>query len=298
MSRLWLPSIVIGAVLASLALSGWRLSHQIAAADLDAAATAVRDGFVAGDLIIVDPPFMSGPRERLGDLPLVAPRTLVADDLFGVARVQLLSLDAIGVRPEVASTLAALGTLAAERAFGGVAWRTYRLAAARHKLFDLRESVAALVVTARYADGVEGACKSWDRDRWTCPRDPSWSYVGRETLNIDSEPRDCVWLHPLPAGGVLKVELPAVAGDRESVLAGGFGFALESARRVKAPVHVELWSGQERLFVTDHEPQVAWRRFQIPFVADPATPLRLEVSTKDNGASHFCMSLALYGAAP
>ena len=297
MGRFFFPALVGAAIFASLGLSGRRLSHQIAESDLDAAAALVRESFAQGDLVVVEPPYMVGPRQRLGDLPLIEPHKLVPEDLVGVTRVRLVSLDVIGAQPDLAVMLDHLGSLEADQAFGGVTVRTYVLASTTRVALDLRAVVKDLRVTVRYADGVEAACSIWDRDRWTCPRDPSWSYVGRETLNIDSEARDCVWMHPVPATGVLRIELPVVEGVRLTGLAGGLGFALEAANRVKSPVHVAIWVGNELVLTRDHAPGVEWERFNEPLLSS-AQPIRIEVSTKDNGASHFCMGLKLLTVAP
>ena len=288
MGRLFFPALVISAVLASVILSGWRLRHQVA---------EVRATFETGDLIVVEPPYIVGPRQRLGDLPLVEPKTLSPDDLVGFSRVLLLHLDVIGAKDGYRRLLTELGSLEAEQHWGLIGLTIYRLTNPAKILFDMRAEVPRLKVSVRDGDGTEAACDKFDRDRWVCPRDPGWSYVGRETLDIDGEPRECVWMHPMPAGGVLQVELPAITGAASRVLVGGYGFAREAAERVHAPVQVEITHSHERVFSGAHQPGVGFERFRAPFSSGDG-PIDIAVTTNDNGASHFCMALKVVEAMP
>lgn len=283
--------VVLVAVGASLVLSGVRLSRRLSEPDLDAAAAAVRAQYREGDLVVVTPYYISGPRERLGDLPLLSPRQLDVADLRGYARVQLLELDVTGATSAFRELLSAQAQAQPTATFGRVRLTTFVRAPAERRRFDLGEQVAALQVTAHYADGLVARCDKFERDRWLCPRDASWSYVGREVVEIDDDPRACVWLHPLPKGGELHVVLPDTAFVPNAHVTGGMGFAASGAKRVQAPVEVRLLAGEQELMRREHPAGSSYTRYDVALPAEPV-PLTLVVTSENNGAAHFCLSLS------
>lgn len=295
MARFIFPVIVTTSLVASLLLSVWRLAHTVDDADLDAAAAAVRRNFRVGDLIIVEPRALVGPRQRLGDLPLWEPRSLNAEDVRQYRRVHLMRVDAIGLDDGAASVLATVGSEIDAQSFGGVELRTYVLAGGDRVLFDLRSEIDRVRVVARYADGVESTCERWDGNRWVCPRNPGWNYVGRKTLDIDDQPRDCVWMHPLPKGGTLRIELPPIEGG--AAITGGYGFPFGSARRARAPVRVRVLRGDSVVLSFRHAPRRGWERYRQELSTSDAA-LAIELTTDNNGVSHFCMSFQIVEPAP
>ena len=290
MRSFWLPAVVLLAITVSLIGSGVRRGHLVADADLESAAAAVRARFQAGDVIVVSPAYMGGPRARLGDLPLLEANPLSPEDLEGFTRVHLLSLDAIGARDTSRSLLASIAKAGEDLEWGGVRLTTFTLAAVWRERFDLRRQIRDVRVTARYADGTRAGCDRFDLDRWLCPRDPGWSWVGSTTLAVDEQPRDCVWMHPLPAGGVLSIALPTLGDLEGRRLRVDYGFALEAARRARAPVSLRVLQGSETLLAATAPVAVGWHRSAIELQAADA-PLVIEVETQDNGASHFCAEL-------
>ncbi|MEE8408915.1 MAG: hypothetical protein V3T05_04875 [Myxococcota bacterium] len=294
LARLFFPLVVTTSIVASLLLTAWRLSHTVDDADLAAAAAAVRQSFRPGDLIVVEPRYLVGPRQRLGDLPLWEPLSLSAEDVRPYRRVHLMRVDAIGLDDALVSVLQSIGSEVDVQSFGDVELRTYTLAGGDRVLFDLRSEIDRVRVVARYSDGVESACERWDGNRWVCPRNPGWNFVGRKTLDIDGQPRDCVWMHPLPKGGTLRIELPAV--DFGTAITGGYGFAFGSARRARAPVRVRVVRGETEILSFRHPPRRGWERFRAPL--PEGGDLRIEVTSENNGASHFCMSFSVVEPAP
>ncbi|MBI5509733.1 MAG: hypothetical protein HY903_13345 [Deltaproteobacteria bacterium] len=282
----------LGGLLLSVALSAYRLRHQVAQVDLDAVSALIRAQFAPGDLVVVEPSTLSGPRERLGDLPLVEPYSLEAADLDGVRRVHLIHLDVLGVRTDFAEILARVAEREAFATFGRVQVTRFRLRHPTRTLFDLRAQLGEARVRARYADGVTAPCDRFERDRYLCPRDPAWNYVGRDTLAIDHQPRDCVWMHPVANGGRLEIELPPMTAPGSMTIAAAFGFAAEAIGRVRRPVHIELQRDADVLLALDHEPREGFERVRVPLAASPA-PLTLVLSTSDNGAAHLCGSIRI-----
>src|SRR5690606_30512590 len=111
-----------------------------------------------------------------------------------------------------------------------------------------------------------------------------WSYVGRETFELGGAARPCVWMHPSGQGGVLRVELPAVAAH---TLWLGAGFTLYGAAHAARPARLRVLAGEAVLFETVRPPTTAWQTLPIELPA--AAPLALEVSSEDNGAAHLCV---------
>lgn len=288
--------VVVGGVCASLVGSGWRVAHSPTPEALNGMADAVRQRFRQGDLVVVHPPYMVGPRQRLGDLDLWEPSHLRPDDLNAFSRVHWVQVDAIGAPPEVPEVRAVLDGLADP----GQQWRgqgvtvvTYELPQPPQVAFDLHADLQQVAVSAHYADDTVADCDRWDRDRWVCPRHPEWSYVGREILDIDHQPRRCVWTHPLGNNGVLRVLLPFVADATQ--ITGGFGFTARGARSAKAPVRLRLRMGQRVLLDRTRPVLLAWETYRLPLTHKSTSEeaITLEVSTPNNATAHFCVALTL-----
>jgi hypothetical protein len=295
MTRSVLPAIVGGTLVLSLGLSWCRGCRAVDEQELELAATAVRESFRAGDLIVVEPHTLVRPRQRLGDLPLVEPVKLAPDDLLGVQRVHLLETGAIGSDRSSRRVLESIGKMTAEELYGGVRVSTFELAG-RPLIFDLRAEVERARVTARYPDGQELPCDRYSDGRWACPRDSAWSWVGRAGRAIDDQPRECVWMHPLHAGGVLRIELPRLPLDEDAELVAHFGFTLDASNRAAAPVRVALRAGDDTSLAEEtFSVQPGWRPLRRALAKDVTQPLRLELTTTNNGAAHFCGSLLVLG---
>jgi hypothetical protein len=288
-----LPALLALAILASVALTAVRRGRVPADADLDDLARAVRAGFATGDVVLATPPWLVGAQARLGDLPYLSPRELVVADLRGYRRVWLFeqagpsatwrdALERLGPRREVA--------LAGRAQVSLVTLATPEVAR-----FDLWRDLEEARVLARYAPGEPWqACDVFTRERWSCPRDPGWSYVGREVRLVGNEPRACLWAHPLLPGGTLRLELPRRAAGTSVSLA--YGFLDDVVWRVKAPVAVRLLAGDEPLFsaLRAAEPGVGRAEIALP---DHAGPIALELTASYNHGAHFCVELRVLAPA-
>lgn len=290
-ARLLLPGALALSVVASLALTALRVSRVPGDGALDAAAADVRRGFRPGDLVVTTPPWMAGVQARLGDLPLFPVRELDPADLAGFARVWLVEVRGTGVDDRVRRALATLGPLTDVRASSDVRVSLMAFDRPRTAIFDLWRDLARVRVLARYAGTTAAAeCGPWTGQAWPCPRSPEWSYVGREVHALGNVPRPCVWAHPLPAGGVLRLELPALpapAGPRS--LALGLGFLDEVLGRARAPVGLRVTRGAAVLWRGERPVVEGVGRVELP-LGDDRAPLALELETTNEGAAHFCLS--------
>lgn len=266
----------------SIVLSAVRCAHVAAPADFEVVAEAVRGAYRDGDLVVVVPFHQAVPRTLLGDLPLIEPRRVEPEMLRLHRRLLVIAVDAFGLG-QLDDELFALGEVAPLASHGRVSASVVTVRDHVTPVFDLRRDLGAVRVAADYGGPEPVPCAQWSGARWTCPRDPDWSYVGRVTLNLEDGPRACVWMHPLNGGRELSVTLPEVPG---SSLLLGHGFVLSAQTR--QPVQVEVRRGGEKLHDADAEPRTGWRTHTIPLDRGSG-PVTLAVRTSDNAAAHFCV---------
>jgi hypothetical protein len=290
-ARLVLPVVLGLALVASLVLSAVRMSRVPSEAALDGVADEVRRGFRPGDIVLTTPPWMAGVQARLGDLPLLPMRDLEPAELDGFGRVWLVEVRATGADDRVRRALSGLGHLTDVTTSGDARLARVTLTHPRAAVLDLWRDLARVRVLAHYAGNAEGVtCGPWSGQAWPCPRSPEWSYVGREVHALGNVPRPCVWAHPLPPGGVLRLELPALPSpSAPRSLALAFGFVDEVLGRARAPVSLRVTRGGEVLWRGQRPVVEGVGRVELPLRDDPA-PLALELETTDERAAHFCLS--------
>lgn len=156
---------------------------------------------------------------------------------------------------------------------------------------DLGAQIALARVHVEQADGRAVSC-AWDdaRDRHVCRGLESWMYVGPESLLVGGEPARCVWSHPI-TGGKVVIRFPGVRLGEELT----FSHAL-SDRSAGAPqgasVTAALFLDDERLGTATRSNRQGWARktFSLPEGAAP-DELRLEITTPNDGARHYCWTL-------
>lgn len=289
----------LGIILSLSVLSmGWRWHHRVPEASLDAAAAQVRAAWQAGDLLVSVPAHQVGPRVRLGDLTLLEGAPVLEHELEGYQRAHLLTLDALGSSEQPAAALLRRGSLVATHRWPGVTLQTFALAPTAPIHFDLYRDIAQVRVTARYADGEVAPCDRMESHRWRCPRHGHWSYVGREIFEVQGRPRACVWLHPLAAGEELRVSLPAEAAVPAGEVFMEMGFTAYAAGAAKAPVRVEVRAANQVVSAVEHPVREAWGTQRVTLPAQPSPPLELVITSRNNGAAHFCARVQVRGSAP
>ena len=268
------------AFVASLGLSLARCAHVAAQADFETVATAVRQAYREGDLVVVVPFHQGTPRGLLGDLPLQELRRVEPEVLRMQARLLLVEIDAVGgggLRAE----LEALGEVSPLASAGRVHASVIKVHEPLTPTFELRRGLADVQVTAAYGGPEPVACSRWNGSRWSCPRDSEWNWVGRATLNLEDGPRACVWMHPLNGGRELSLTLPDAPG---ASLLLGHGFVLSAATR--APVQIEVRRGGEKLFDGEVRPRSGWEYDSVELTG--SGPIVITVKSRDNGGAHFC----------
>jgi hypothetical protein len=235
---------------------------------------------------------MAGVQARLGDLPLLPVRDLEPAELEGFARVWLVEVLTTGVDHRVRRSLSELGTMTELPGSASVRASRVALAHPRAAVLDLWRDLARVRVLARFAGSTEAvACGPWNGQSWPCPRHPEWSYVGREVHALGNVPRPCVWAHPLPPGGVLRLELPALPAPSEGArsLALGFGFVDDVLERARAPVSLRVTRGGTVLWRGERAVVEGVARVELP-LGDETAPLALELETTNEAAAHVCLT--------
>lgn len=284
--------VVVLSLVVSLVLTGVRLVHQVVPRSLRAMGEDIRARWQPNDVVVTTPAHQVGVLVELGDLDPLQPKRLVWDDIAHHSRVHLVILDALGVDGALEREIARHADLVFEREWPGVKVQTFSVRREHHRpiIFDAWTQFAQLDVRATYPDGERARCDHFAGDRWLCPRDPHWSYVGPRILAIDDEPRRCLWMHPLAAGGSLEVFLPGTSWAG-SEIALGTGFARSGVAAARAPVQVTLTLDAQPLVAIEQPVSSTWRRAAVPIGRDGL--LGVTVRTADNAAAHVCVSLTV-----
>lgn len=285
-------SVIVG-LLASLAGSAVRLAHAPGEMELDVAAGAVTELWRDGDVLVLSPSWMLGARRRLGDRASLEAGAISEQALWRHRRAWVVTEPSVWGPTQPPESLLSMGrvVLASDAALWPPTVQLIELSHGRRVLFDSYRQVEQLTVTAFYADGQQAACDRWDRDRWSCPRDAGWSYVGRQILDIGGAPRLCLWLHPLAAGGRLEVALPPFSSAGETRLAGGYGFSANGARSARAPVHLSVRDAGQSVVELEHERSSRWQSLDVVLPETSMHEVVVTVTSRDNGAAHFCGDL-------
>jgi len=284
----------LAAIFLSVVFSARRLLHTPDESALDDAAAFVRRHFGPGDALILATPQMHGLRDRLGDLPWLDADALHADDTLPYARIFFLAQKMLWRAHQPPRALPG-ATLTEEHSWSGVALGVYQTPPTGELLFDLGRDIKALQVSVHQRDGVAKLCRQFDRDRWTCPGEKAWNYVGQTYLEVEGTPRRCVWLHPFHDGRLLRLEAAVKPSDRV-ILTGAYGFSDHAARNAQAPVTLRINTGVGAPWVIRHGVQAGWKRLRQTL--DTGDKITIEVESTHPGAAHFCLDLKVVGAAP
>jgi hypothetical protein len=141
---------------------------------------------------------------------------------------------------------------------------------------------------------IEGAkepvpCDLWKEDRWDCEGRPDWQHAGAEWLDVDLAPRKVIWAHPPPAGERLLLRFPDVTFAARLELSAGH--TIHGAQFASAPVRVVVRASGVEVGALEREPAypMETRVFDTATVAGKRGALELEISTPNNGASHFAV---------
>ncbi len=187
----------------------------------------------------------------------------------------------------------------------------FRLAAApQPRLLDVR----AATVTVREPGGVDVACP-WSpvRRRHVCAGLPEWMTVGEDTLRIGGTPEPCTWAHP-KTGAVVVIDFGSVdmgGVDMGGVDIGGVdssGLRLSLALSDGAADNPTGAAVTARLVVGDRQGAVTVQRERGFHSVDVGAevvasrgarrlPVRVEITTDNDGQRHTCFRLVHVRAA-
>jgi len=279
-------SIVLSSVL-------WiqRANRQISVEEFASIAAQLREVHREGDVIVVDPSYLSVVREYLGDLDVVEIVDFVVVKPILVKRIHLLEFGLAGRRADLVTQVRGLGDVEFARSFDDVTWTIIAANQVADASFDLYRDLEHVRVNAHYKNG-SATCDRFLSDRWLCPNNPQWNYVGRKWLAVDQVPRRCVWVHPLRNNSILEIHLPEF-GDLQRHLSGGIGFTAHGARTATAPVELEVFSAERSIMRVNLAVGPKWQEFSSDI--SESGPLRLQIRSKNNGASHVCASIRVQG---
>jgi len=299
------PELAAGVLaLAVAALGAYGLWFQATLAsrlpsriDWKAAAALVSRDARPGDVVAIAPPWAERAREALPDrlpahpdlpLPVLAFPGFASEDLPGVRRVWLLSLDqAPGAAPDVAGDLAARSSsVDGPQRLGALRVTRYDFRTPLTPLYDFPDALGAAGVR------VGGdPCPPDGRGGWVCPG-PRQSRVARETREVDFLPRTCIVAAPAPgSAGPIVIDFPAVPIGR--ALRGHTGTAGGAGRGNALAVHVRIRAGGEDLGAVEEPPGPAgWHLFQIDTtrLAGRRLPVSFEISSAEAVQLPLCLA--------
>jgi hypothetical protein len=262
--------------------SVWPLTPLTEEAGFAAAVDFVRGRASPDDLVLIWPPEQAA---ALSALPpgLTATDAVPASSARSARRYLVLGPVGYSEPPELA-----LAEREPRQRFSSVEVGVYRFDPGGGAVFDLRqelgratvglEGMTALVCTERYRGGVR------------CPGRPEWNRVTPEVLTADGEPWPAVWAHPV-AGRPLVIDLGTLELSDELELEAGLADAAVTQPGATVVVRLEIDGTLVRTLTRTNERGVT--RIRVP-TSREAKPVRLVISTDDDGRRHLGVNLRTY----
>jgi hypothetical protein len=287
--------LLVCAGLVSLALQVFVFRSKVAEEDWRRAAAYVVEALEATDVVRVHPWWNEDPLPHLTAVgnQLHRHRLPLVEDLQNIERIFIIAEAArlsqafehlpFDVEP---SQIAAFGTVSV--ALVDVpAWAQFEL-----RLSDVLDTAR---VSRRRGDESE-PCKTWDgrARQWHCGRRDQTFYVGEALLELDDDPRRCIWAHPVE-GRVLRIEFDDV--ELEEVLRIRAGLDLRATRfEQTAPVDYRVFLDDELVVsrtVSPHDD--SWYAHDLDVSSRASRPdgparVALEVETSNVRHRRFCFN--------
>ena len=285
--NLLLAALVTAAAIYSI---GWYVYSPLSRpspGDYEALSAHLHREWAGGDVLAVTPFWAERIREYAGDLAVINPPRLVDEDLSRSSRLWLLSVFGYAKDRDLLGTLSRKYRLASEKRFGKLDLYLFELPPPAKVAFDFLARIDAARVTVQKT-GEPKECQ-WRDNKWSC-NSSSWEYVGPAILDVDDNPRQCIWAHPVTAGTVT-VEFKDVPLGRRIV---GHHALTAAAARVPDGMPVTLEAeidGQPALRSTNQN-RKGWNRFEIDTARFSGTShaVTFKVTTPRDGMRHYCFT--------
>ncbi len=263
-----------------------------------AAVRAAKAGLQDADRVIVHPPWRDDVAAAIRDANILPPG-VDASEAFAPRHAE--PWGAIGFVLErgaplpatLANRIAAHGKVLADQ--NGVQVVLVDDTSAASSDFSARLSKAQVTIEKQGGDITR--CK-WDavKRRHTCPGHPGWMHVGLETVVTNKKNERCIWAHPT-TGGKVAVRFEGVTVDKELELSHALA---DSAMRNKSgkPVTASVFVGGALVgrHAKQNRPGFDRKRLTVPEGKRGKNKnVRVEITTRDDGARHYCFRLRSVG---
>jgi hypothetical protein len=286
-------NLVLAAVVAVAAVYsiGWYIYSPLTRPSIDdynQFSRYIHANWTRGDVLAVTPFWAERVREYAGDLKVINPPNLVDEDLGAYRRLWLLSVFNYANKRDLLGTLSHKYKLAGEQRFGRLGLYLFEMAQSGRVTYDFREQIQKAHVYVD-KDGQRKECATFRDGGWRCPGN-SWEYVGQETLDVDDNPRACLWSHPT-TGGSVNTEFKGVPLGRRIVVHSGL---TRNATRMKegAPVTLEVLVDGRSVLTAVNRNAPGWNIFEADTsaMAGGNHDVLFRVTTPQDGMRHYCFT--------
>ncbi len=283
-SRYVLLLVFLGLWLFCLVEYGLRPSRRLPREDYVALAASLEEGFGERDVIAFSPFWAERGRLWLGQHPVLGVRDPSIEDLSLYAKLWLVGVFEQDTAP-VREALASQYEHESSERFGKLTLDRFVLPAPNRTVYDFWDEVDRAQV--RVAGKTTIKCNRWANQRWKCPGDRDWHYVGRLVTDIDYNPRRCLWAHPV-GEGPLQIEYSKVTLG--SVLKGWHGIRRTAVGRNPSDVKLVVEIDDEQVGSFLAQDKIGYFPFEIDTraIAGEKHTVRFSVSSKRAGRRHYC----------
>jgi len=282
-------AVIAVAALYSIGWYIWSPLTRPSIEDYERFSSYVHDRWQPRDVIAVAPFWAERLREYVGDLEVINPPRLADEDLSGNSRLWLLSVFGYANNDNLLDKLKNKYRFVDEMKFGKLALYQFNIGASSGIAYDFRKNIDKAHVYIQRSDGIR-ECSSWQGDRWQCP-EVSWQNVGGTILDIDDNPRKCIWAHPI-TNAALTVEFKDVPISKKLVVHSGLAYTAVRMMKDGAPVYVEVLVGGRSVLRVKNENEKRWNRFEADTSSWSGTRqnVTFRIMTPHDGMRHFCFT--------
>ena len=257
---------------------------------------SIRDTLSPGDRVVIHPPWRDDATRAVLAANVLPPGVEVSEafnprhgDRWGRV-VFVIDRGASGLPAEVRRRVGDFGTtLGDEGGLRVVLVDDSDLAAPSFAAY-----LAGAQVSVESSVGAITRCK-WDRvkARHVCPGLPGWMHVGEEDVVTEQKRERCVWAHPI-SGGKVSIRFEGTTVGPALTLAHALADSAMS-NKSGAPVTASVFVDGKLIGRDAKQNRAGFdtRTFKVP-PAQQGTKknVSVEITTRDDGARHYCFRLA------